>query len=118
LPRSQLELFKAYLDVLAAGGLREPAAVLRPVLSYTVGYGYAERSMLGVQCEPEQRRAMSQPEILLSLGQVLPPATPPELASAAVAVIADCDSDRCFEEGLEAMLAGLAASPGPVTTAT
>jgi tetracycline repressor-like protein len=74
--------------------------------------------MLGVQCEPEQRRAMSQPEILLSLGQVLPPATPPELASAAVAVIADCDPDRCFEEGLALMLAGLAASPGPVTTAT
>jgi hypothetical protein len=35
-----------------------------------------------------------------------------------VAVIADCDPDRCFEEGLELMLAGLAASPGPVTTAT
>jgi TetR/AcrR family tetracycline transcriptional repressor len=110
LPRSQLELFKAYLDVLDAGGLQEPAAVLRPVLSYAVGYGYAERSMLGVQCQPDQRQAMSQRELLLSLGQALPPATPPQLASAAVAMIADCDPDRCFEEGLELMLAGLAAS--------
>jgi TetR/AcrR family transcriptional regulator, tetracycline repressor protein len=112
LPRSELELFKAYLDVLDTNGVREPAAVLRPVLSYAVGYGYAERSMLGVQCEPEQRRTMSERELLLSLGQVLPPATPPDLASAAVAMIADCDPDRCFEEGLELMLAGLAASPG------
>jgi AcrR family transcriptional regulator len=111
LPRSELELFKAYLDVLDAGGLREPAAILRPVLSYAVGYGSAERSMLGVQCQSEQRRAPSERERLLSLGQALPPATPPELASAAVAMIADCDPDRCFEEGLELMLAGLAASP-------
>jgi Tetracyclin repressor-like, C-terminal domain len=68
--------------------------------------------MLGVQCEPDQGRALAEQELLLSLGQALPPATPPQLASAAVAMIADCDPDRCFEEGLELMLAGLAASPG------
>jgi len=112
LPRAELELFKAYLDMLQAGGLEEPAAILRPVISYAVGYGYAERSMLGVQCQPQQRQALSDRELLLSLGQALPPATPPELTSAAVAMIADCDPDRCFEEGLELMLAGLAASPG------
>jgi AcrR family transcriptional regulator len=112
LPRSELELFRAYLDVLDAGGLRESAAVLRPVLSYAVGYGYAERSMLGVQCGPDQRQALSDREVLLYLGRALPPATPPELASAAVAMIADCDPDRCFEEGLELMLAGLTASLG------
>jgi Tetracyclin repressor-like, C-terminal domain len=61
LPRSQLELFKAYLEVLEAGGLREPAAILRPVISYAVGYGYAERSMLGVQCQPNQGRARPRP---------------------------------------------------------
>lgn len=111
LPRPELELFRAYLDVVDAGGLREPAAVLRPILSYAVGYGYAERSMLGVRCEPEQGQALSERELLLHLGQALPPATPPELASAAAAMIADCDADRCFEEGLELMLAGLAVSP-------
>src|ERR671919_2454160 len=112
LPRSELELFRAYLDALDAGGVREPAAVLRPVFSYAAGYGYAERSMLGVQCEPDQSQALSERELLLYVGQALPPGTPSELASAAVAMIADCDPDRCFEEGLELMLAGLAVSPG------
>jgi TetR/AcrR family tetracycline transcriptional repressor len=112
LPRAELELFRAYLDVLDAAGVREPAAVLRPVLSYAAGYGHAERSMLGVQCEPAQTEIMSERELLLYLGQALPPGTTPELASAAVAMIAECDSDRCFEEGLDLMLAGLPVSPG------
>jgi TetR/AcrR family tetracycline transcriptional repressor len=107
LPRAELELFRAYLDVLEAGGVGEPAAVLRPVISYAAGYGYTERSMLGVQCEPAQTETLSEQELLLYLGQALPPATPPELASAAVAVIAECDPDRCFEEGLDLMVAGL-----------
>jgi TetR/AcrR family tetracycline transcriptional repressor len=111
LPRSELELFRVYLDVLEAGGVREPAAVLRPVISYAAGYGYAEVSMLGVQCEPAQTEALSEREVLLYLGQALPPGTPPELATAAVAMIAECDSDRCFEEGLDLMLAGLPVSP-------
>ncbi|MGH2655494.1 MAG: TetR/AcrR family transcriptional regulator [Actinomycetota bacterium] len=112
LPRAELELFRAYLDVLVAGGVREPAAVLRPVISYAAGYGHAERSMLGVQCEPAQSEVLSEREVLLYLGQSLPPGTPPELASAAVALIAECDPDRCFEEGLDLMLAGLSLSPG------
>jgi TetR/AcrR family tetracycline transcriptional repressor len=112
LPRSELELIKAYLDVLDAGGVQQPAAVLRPVISYATGYGYAERSMLGVQCEPAQTETLSDQELLLYLGQALPRGTPPELASAAVTVIAECDPDRCFEEGLDLMLAGLPISPG------
>jgi AcrR family transcriptional regulator len=112
LPRAELELFRAYLDVLDAGGVREPAAVLRPVVSYAAGYGYAERSMLGVRCEPAQAEALSEREVLLYLGQALPPGTPPELASAAMAMIAECDPDRCFEEGLDLMLAGLPVSRG------
>src|ERR687892_607111 len=51
--------------------------------------------------------ARSEREVLLYLGQALPPGTPPDLASAAAAMIAECDSDRCFEEGLDLMLAGL-----------
>ncbi len=38
LPLSELELFRAYLDALEGTGLIEPAAVLRPILSYAVGY--------------------------------------------------------------------------------
>ncbi|MGH2450408.1 MAG: TetR/AcrR family transcriptional regulator [Candidatus Limnocylindria bacterium] len=108
LPRSELELFGAYLEVLAGGGLSEPAAVLRPVISYALGTGYTESTMLGLQCDPRQGPAQSEREMLLSLGQALPPGTPPGLTSAALAMIADCDADRCFEEGLELMLAGLA----------
>jgi len=110
LPRSELEVLRAYLDVLEAGAVPEPASVLRPILSYGLGFGYTEVSMLGVQCEPARSQAPTERELLIYLGQALPPATPPELASAAVAIIADCDPERCFEEGLELMLAGLAAS--------
>ena len=112
LPRSELELFAAYLGALAAGGLHEPAAVLRPVISYALGTGYTESTMLGVQCAPGESAALSDREMLLALGQALPAGTPPELASAAVALIADCDPDRCFEDGLELMLAGLNAKTG------
>lgn len=113
LPRSELELFRDYLAALAAGGLPEPAAVLRPVISYALGTGYTESAMLGLQCGPGERTARTERELLLSLGQALPPGTPPELASAAVSLIADCDPDRCFEEGLELMLAGLSSRNSP-----
>jgi len=112
LPRSELELFAAYLDALEAGGLPQPAAVLRPVISYALGTGYTESTMLGVQCAPGQSGALSERELLLALGQALPAGTAPELASAAVSLIADCDPDRCFEDGLDLMLAGLSAKTG------
>jgi hypothetical protein len=69
--------------------------------------------MLGVQCGPDRSRALSERELLLYLGQSLPPGTAPELASAAVAMIAECDADRCFEDGLALMLGGLAGSGDP-----
>lgn len=112
LPRSELELFAAYLNALQTGGLAQPAAVLRPVISYGLGTGFTESTMLGVQCGPGQSGALSERELLLALGQALPPGTRPELASAAVSLIADCDADRCFEDGLELMLAGLRARKG------
>ncbi len=107
LPRSELELFSAYLDALAAGGLAEPASVLRPLVSYGLGTGYTESTMLGVQCPPGESRQLTERELLLAVGQALPRGTSPELASAAVSLIADCNPDRCFEDGLELMLAGL-----------
>ena len=107
LPRSELELFRVYLDLLMAGGVLEPAAVLRPLVAYALGSGYTEAAMLSVSCAPDARAALSERELLLALGQALPAGTPPELASAAVALIADCNPERCFEDGLELMLAGL-----------
>lgn len=109
LPSSELELFRAYLDALAAGGLSEPASVLRPLIAYALGSGYTESTMLGVNCAPADGGVRSERELLVSLGQALPPGTSSASASAAVAMIADCDPERCFEEGLELMLAGLAA---------
>ena len=109
LTRSELELWRAYLDALTHAGLQEPAAVLRPVLTYALGTGHAEVAMLGVACEPDRARRYTDREVMLYLGQALPQGTPPELASAAVEMIADCDPDRCFNDGLELMLAGLAA---------
>lgn len=108
--RPQLELYRAYLDALDNSELggREPAAVLRSVLSYALGYGYTEISMLGVQCGSIDSQTLSKRELLLYLGQALPPDIPPPLAEAAMAIIADCDIDQCFEDGLELMLAGLA----------
>lgn len=109
LTRPELELFRAYLDALGSAELggREPAAILRSVLSYALGYGYAESSMLDIQCGRVDSRTLSEREALLYLGQALPPDTPPALAEAAVAMLADCDPDQCFEDGLELMLAGL-----------
>ncbi len=112
LSASQLELFRAYLDVLAER-FADPAAVLRPVISYALGSGYTESTMLGGgQCGSAQRQVLSERDLLLSLGQALPAGTPPELASAAVTLIADCDPDRCFSDGLDLMLVGLGAMAG------
>ncbi|MGH3452304.1 MAG: TetR/AcrR family transcriptional regulator [Haloechinothrix sp.] len=107
LSRPELELYRAYLDTLTTGGVAEPAAVLRPLISYALGTGYTESTWLGVGCPPGESHELSERELLLALGQALPPGTSPELASAAASLIADCDPDRCFEDGLELMLAGL-----------
>lgn len=119
LPRSELELFRSYLDALIADGLAEPAAVLRSVVAYALGSGYTESAMLSVSCGPDDRAPQSDRELLLALGRALPAGTPPELASAAVALIADCNPERCFEDGLDLMLAGLEAAgkPSPAVSA-
>lgn len=103
----ELELWRAYLDALAEAGLEEPAVVLRPVLLYALGTGYAEVAMLSAACEPSESGRLPDRQVLLSLGQAIPQGTPPALAEAAVQMIADCDPDRCFEDGLELMLAGI-----------
>lgn len=109
LARSELEMWRAYLDALGEAGVETPAALLRPALMYALGSGYAEVAMLGVGCVPT-RTETSERELLLTLGQSLPPGTPSELADAAVEMIADCDPDTCFNDGLELMLAGIPTS--------
>jgi hypothetical protein len=79
----------------------------RPLVAYALGSGYTESAMLSVQCGPNVRAALSERELLVALGQALPAGTPPDLASAAVALIADCNAERCFKDGLELMLTGL-----------
>ena len=49
-----------------------------------LGTGYAEVAMLGVACEPAQNRQYTDREVLLHLGQALPPGAPPQLAGRAV----------------------------------
>jgi TetR/AcrR family tetracycline transcriptional repressor len=115
LSKPELELWRDYLDALKAAGLEDPAVVFRPVFSYALGTGYAEVAMMATACGPTQGQRYSDRELLLYLGQALPPGTSPELAAAAVEVIADCDADRCFGDGLELMLAGLAASRSPAS---
>ena len=107
LSRSELEVWRVYLDALRGAGINSPASVLRPVLLYALGTAHAEVAMLGMACPPTQTRPLTEREVLLALGQALPQETSPELAAAAVEMIADCDPDRCFSDGLELMLAGL-----------
>ncbi len=119
LPRTELELFRAYLDRLTAGGLPEPARVLRPLVAYSLGSGYTESTMLSGRCDLRDWPTASERDRLIALGQTLSPGTPPELTAAAVALIADCSPDRCFEDGLALMLAGLtanAAAPIPMAS--
>jgi AcrR family transcriptional regulator len=109
LNRTLLTLFRAYLDKLTSADLegRDPASILRPLLSYAMGYGHAENTMLGVQCPPATGQNLSREEVLLYLGQALPEDTSPPLAEAAKAMIADCNFDQCFEDGLDLMLSSI-----------
>lgn len=112
LVRPFLELLRAYLDSLRTWNLgRDPASILRPVISFALGYGYTETTMLGIQCAPTNSQPLSREDLLLYLGQALPPDIPAELTEAAKVTIADCNPDQCFQDGLELMLAGLSATP-------
>ncbi|MGH2452403.1 MAG: TetR/AcrR family transcriptional regulator [bacterium] len=109
LSRSALAVTHVYLGVLRGAGFDDglAAEILRAVMSYSLGYGLAELTCLGVPGIQERRRARSQRERLACLAQALPLDTPPDLAETAVAVLADCDPDACFESGLNFMLQGV-----------
>jgi hypothetical protein len=71
------------------------------VLTYALGTGNAEVAMLGVACEPTGVAAT--PTGKYSSTWARP-------CHQAVEMIADCDPDPCFTDGLELMLAGLSVS--------
>lgn len=118
LPLPALLLFHEHLEDLEAAGFdRQSAAeALRTLVSYGIGYGLAELTCLGVPGITETKKRPSERELLLSLGQALPPGAPAHLADAAVAVYADCDADLCFESGLQLILQGLEASIHPASS--
>jgi len=108
LNRSALEVSHAYLEVLRRAGFRDSRAaeVLRSVVSYSVGYGLQEISLLAVPGTPVQGEGAGR-EFLVALGQSLPAGTPPHLIETAIALCADCDPDACFEFGLELIVQGV-----------
>jgi len=69
-----------------------------------------ESATLGLPCRPGEGAARSEREMLVALGQAEPAGTPAQLAAAAASRIADCDPDRCFEDRLGLLLAGLRAT--------
>ncbi|MGH2811835.1 MAG: TetR/AcrR family transcriptional regulator [Actinomycetota bacterium] len=111
-PLPALHLFHQHLGALESAGFDAPKATeaIRTLVSYGIGYGLAELTCLGVPGTRGMKERPSERELLLSLGQALPPGTPPHLADAAVAVYTQCDAEECFESGLQLILEGLKAS--------
>lgn len=112
LPIPALNLFHGHLKLLEGAGFerQRAAEAIRTLVSYGIGYGLAELTCLGVPGITERKSRPSERELLVCLGQALPPGAPSHLADAAIAVYADCDTDVCFESGLQLILQGLEAS--------
>jgi AcrR family transcriptional regulator len=108
LNRSALEVSHAYLEVLRGAGFRDSRAaeVLRSVVSYSVGYGLQEVSLVEVPGTQGQSEGDGR-EFLVALGQSLSPGTPPHLVETAIVLCADCDAEACFEFGLELIVQGV-----------
>lgn len=108
LNRSALEVSHAYLDVLRRAGFRDSRAaeVLRSIVSFSVGYGLQEVSIVAIPGAPGQGEGAGR-EFLVALGQSLPAGTPPHLVETAIALCADCDPEACFEFGLELIVQGV-----------
>jgi TetR/AcrR family tetracycline transcriptional repressor len=107
LPLPTVASFHHALEILRARGLPEEiaAAVTRSLISYASGYGFAELTCLGTPGRRPGETAPDPTDVLLALGRALPADTPRELVDAAVSVL-DCDTDACFEFGLDLLIAG------------
>lgn len=109
LNRSALEVSHSYLEVLRRAGFHDSRAaeVLRSVVSFSVGYGLQEVSLLAVPGTPPGQGEGAGREFLVALGQSLPAGTPPHLVETAIALCADCDPEACFEFGLKLIVQGV-----------
>jgi AcrR family transcriptional regulator len=113
IPVSLLESVHAQLRALRDAGFSEEraGAIIRTLQSFGVGYGLAELTCFGI---PEVGGAdLSQAEMLVLLGQALPPGVPPHLADAAIALYAVTNPEAAFESGLDLLLDGLRPDHGP-----
>lgn len=109
LPQPALVLFHAHLQILRDAGFEtaRAAEILRTLVSYGAGYALAELTCLGVPGTEGRSTPLSEREILVCLGQALPPDTPPHLVETAIVMNTGCDADACFDTGLNLILQGL-----------
>lgn len=107
LPLPTVTSFHRGLQILRARGFTDDiaAAVIRSLTSYASGYGLAELTCLGLPGGQPEDASPDPTDLLLALGRALPADTPRELVDAAVAVL-DCDTDACFQFGLDLLIAG------------
>jgi TetR/AcrR family tetracycline transcriptional repressor len=108
LPPQLLETFAALLDSLRQAGLDDTTAgqAVRSLCAYAMGYGISELYCFGAWRADAGQPDANVTDVLLWLGRILPPRTPPRLVDAAVSVC-DCDPDGDFEAGLDMALRGL-----------
>lgn len=107
LPLPTVTSFHRALEILRARGFTDDiaAAIIRSLLSYASGYGLGELTCLGAPGRPPGEASTDATDLLLALGRALPADTPRELIDAAVSVL-DCDTDACFQFGLDLLIAG------------
>ena len=107
-PAPGLRAFRAQLETLRGAGLDEARAadILRAACGYASGYAMIELSSLSVSRATGDDGQGSDFDSLWALARSLPPDLPPDLAGVARTVCL-CDTERQFEVGLDALLAGL-----------
>lgn len=110
LPEPALRAFQARLGILRRAGFEteRAAEILRTLFSYGAGYALAELTCLCLPGAQQPAAPLSEREILVGLGQMLPPGTSPDLVETAIVMHTGCDADVCFETGLDLILQGLA----------
>jgi TetR/AcrR family transcriptional regulator, tetracycline repressor protein len=106
-PAPGLRAFKAQLETLRGAGLDEERAadILRAACGYASGYAMIELSSLSVSRTVGDDGEASDLDSLWALARSLPADLPPDLAEVARTVCL-CDTERQFELGLDALLAG------------
>ncbi len=113
MPRSALEFLERALTAVQAAGFdeRRAAAIVRSVSSVAlsdaalrVGSGWSRGEVGGSEPGPDQ---------WISIAQLLPPDTPPELVRVAWTVCPPVDASDDFDVALELILAGARHLDGP-----